>query len=74
MNGNRKLQGCTHTRELDAAVTAFGSGTLLLDVQVSKVAARSLDDADPVGPRVVPDQEIICLVYLLAKTDSGVCR
>lgn len=46
--------GRTHTGELDAAVTALGSGTLLLDVQVSEVAARSLDDADPVGPGVVP--------------------
>lgn len=50
----RKLRDGTHTRELDAAVTALGSGTLLLDVQVSKVATRGLDNADTVGPRVVP--------------------
>lgn len=46
--------GSTHTRELDTAVTALGSGTLLLDVQVTEVTTGGLDDADTVGPRVVP--------------------
>lgn len=50
----KNLGDGTHTRELDTAVTALGSGTLLLDVQVSKVATRGLDNADTVGPRVVP--------------------
>lgn len=40
--------GSTYTRELDAAVTALGSGTLLLDVQVPEVSTRGLDDADTV--------------------------
>lgn len=46
--------GSTHTRELDAAVTALGSGTLLLQVKVPELTTRSLDDANLVGPRVVP--------------------
>ena len=46
--------GSTHTGELDTAVTALGSGTLLLDVQVAEVTTGGLDDADTVGPRVVP--------------------
>lgn len=46
--------GSTHTRELDTAVTALGSGTLLLDVQVTEVTTGGLDDTDTVGPRVVP--------------------
>lgn len=48
------LLGSTHTRELDTAVSALGSGTLLLDVQVTEVTTGGLDDADTVGPRVVP--------------------
>lgn len=46
--------GNTHTRELDATVTTLGSGSLLLDVEVTELAAGGLDDADFVGPRVVP--------------------
>ena len=46
--------GGTHARELDAAVTALGSGTLLLQVQVPELTTRGLDDANLVGPRVVP--------------------
>ena len=46
--------GSTHTRELDTAVTALGSSTLLLQVKVTELAAGSLDNADLVGPRVVP--------------------
>lgn len=46
--------GSTHTRELDAAVTALGRSTLLLDVQVAEVTTGGLDDANTVGPRVVP--------------------
>jgi hypothetical protein len=44
----------THTRELDAAVTALGSSALLLDVLVAESTAGGLDDADAVGPCVVP--------------------
>lgn len=46
--------GGTYTRELDATVTALGSSALLLDVEVPELAAGGLDDADLVGPRVVP--------------------
>jgi hypothetical protein len=53
-----KTIGSTHTRELDATVTALGSSTLLLDVEVPERAAGGLDDADLVGPRVVPVDEI----------------
>lgn len=49
--------GITHTRELDATVTALGSGTLLLDVKVTELTARGLDDPNLVGPRVVPVDE-----------------
>lgn len=51
-------KGRTHTRELDATVTALRGSTLLLDVKVSQLAAGSLDDADLVGPRVVPIRRI----------------
>ena len=44
----------TYACKLDTTVTALGSGTLLLDMQVSKISTRGLDDADTVGPRVVP--------------------
>lgn len=46
--------GGTHARELDATVTALGGSALLLEVKVPELAARSLDDANLVGPRVVP--------------------
>ena len=46
--------GSTHTRELDTAVTALGSGTLLLQVKVTELTTGGLDDANLVGPRVVP--------------------
>ena len=49
----------THTGELDATVTALGSGTLLLEVLVSQLAAGGLDDADAVGPCVVPVRNLI---------------
>lgn len=49
-----KSTGSTHTGELDAAVTTLGSSALLLDVEVPELAARGLDDANLVGPRVVP--------------------
>lgn len=58
-------KGGTHAWKLDAAVTALGSGALLLDVEVSQVTARSLDDADLVGPRVVPARKIASLACLL---------
>jgi hypothetical protein len=50
----RKSLGSTHTGELDAAVTALGGSALLLDVQVPELTTRGLDDANLVGPRVVP--------------------
>jgi hypothetical protein len=34
--------GSTHAGELDATVTALGSSALLLDVEVTELAARSL--------------------------------
>jgi hypothetical protein len=43
----------TYACQLGAAVTALGSSALLLDVQVTVLAARSPDDADLVGDRVV---------------------
>lgn len=55
---NEKLIGSTHTGELDATVTALGSSALLLDVEVPELTAGGLDDADLVGPRVVPIDEI----------------
>ena len=53
-NAGTPCLGRTHAWELDAAVTAFGSSALLLDVKVTELAAGCLDDADLVGPRVVP--------------------
>lgn len=50
----KNRSGSTHTGELDATVTALGSGTLLLQVKVPELTTRSLDDANLVGPRVVP--------------------
>lgn len=46
--------GDTHAWQLDAAVTALGSSALLLEVEITELAAGGLDDADLVGPRVVP--------------------
>ena len=51
---NWKSLRSTHTGELDAAVTALGGSALLLDVQVPELTTRGLDDANLVGPRVVP--------------------
>lgn len=54
-HNHRKIHsGSTHARELDATVTALGGSALLLQVKVPELAARSLDDANLVGPRVVP--------------------
>lgn len=50
--------GSTHTGELDATVTALGSSALLLDMEVPELTAGGLDDANLVGPRVVPVDEI----------------
>lgn len=49
-----RRRGITHTGELDATVTALGSSTLLLQVKVTELTAGGLDDANLVGPRVVP--------------------
>lgn len=43
----------TYTWEFGAAVTALGSSSSLLEVQVSQLAAWSLDDADLVALGVV---------------------
>jgi hypothetical protein len=48
------MRNLTYTWELHAAVTAFRRAALLLDVQVSELAAGGLDHTDFVGPRVVP--------------------
>lgn len=63
--------GCssvTHTRELDAAVTALRRSTLLLDMKVPQFAARGLDHADPVGLGVVP---IVAIIPLANYIDRG---
>ena len=52
----------TYAGELDAAVTALGSGALLLDVQVPELAAGGPDHADLVGDGVVPGCGVlVCL-------------
>lgn len=53
-----------YTRELDAAVTAFGCCALLLDVQVTELATRGLDDPGLVRDRVVPARMSQCLFQL----------
>ena len=53
-NLDKNSSGGTHTGELDATVTALGSGTLLLQVKVPELAAGGLDNANLVRPRVVP--------------------
>jgi hypothetical protein len=47
--------GRTYAGELVAAVTAFGDGASLLDVQVAQFAAGRLDHSDAVGFGVVAD-------------------
>lgn len=47
----------TYTWELDAAVTALWSGTLLLEVKVTELSTWGLNDADLVGGGVIPDGE-----------------
>lgn len=56
-NPKKFNSGGTHARELDATVTALGSSALLLQVKVPELATGGLDDANLVGPRVVPNQE-----------------
>jgi hypothetical protein len=51
--------GETYTRELDAAVTALGGSTPLLDVKVPVLATGGPDNADLVGDRVVPEQAML---------------
>lgn len=62
-NPKKINSGGTHTRELDATVTALGSSALLLQVKVSELTTGGLDDANLVGPRVVPVGE-----------NSSICR
>jgi hypothetical protein len=59
--------GFTYTRELDAAVTALGRGTLLLDVKVPVLATGGPDNADLVGDRVVPDHAYVSLLFLSSR-------
>jgi len=70
--------GGTHARELDATVTALGSSALLLQVKVPELATGGLDDANLVGPRVVPIQErpSICRLKTtkLVSSDRIQCR
>jgi hypothetical protein len=58
------MLGLTYTRELDAAVTALGRGTPLLDVKVPVLAAGGPDNADLVGDRVVPGHAYVSLQFL----------
>jgi hypothetical protein len=51
--------GETYTRELDAAVTALGGSTPLLDVKVPVLATGGPDNADLVGDRVVPEHAVL---------------
>ena len=51
--------GETYTRELDAAVTALGGSTPLLDVKVPVLATGGPDNADLVGDRVVPEHAML---------------
>ena len=53
--------GETYTRELDAAVTALGGSTPLLDVKVPVLATGGPDNADLVGDRVVPEHACVSL-------------
>ena len=56
--------GETYTRELDAAVTALGGSTPLLDVKVPVLATGGPDNADLVGDRVVPEHACVSLRIL----------
>ena len=51
---NIRSVGCTHTGELDAAVSALDGSSALLDVKVTELSTGGLDDADLVGTGVVP--------------------
>lgn len=53
----------TYAWELDATVTAFGGGSGLLDVKVSKFSARGLDNADLVRSGVVSGEGISQMLY-----------
>ena len=74
----KKSRRSTHTRELDATVTALGSGTLLLQVKVTELTTRGLDDANLVGPRVVPIQKnrqyVVRIFITLVSSDRIQCR
>lgn len=47
------VDGKTYARELDAAVTALGVGALLLEVKVTELATRGLDNTSDVALGVV---------------------
>ena len=53
IQGGMGGKGYTHAAQFHPAVTAFWRRAFLLDVQVSKFAARGLDDADSVALGVV---------------------
>lgn len=74
VSGGFWARGKTYARELDAAVTALGSGALLLDVQVPELAAGGPDHADLVGDGVVPGRAVLvflsCILEIADSTQS----
>jgi hypothetical protein len=57
----RGLNWKTHSRQLDSTVSALGRGTGFLDVKVTKLSARGLDNADLVWFCVVSSPEWVSL-------------
>lgn len=57
---------CTYTWKFCAAVTALGCSTSLLDVQVSELTSRRLDDADLVRAGVVSVDVMLVVVCAVA--------
>jgi hypothetical protein len=49
----------SNTRKRDTGVSALGAGTVLLDVVVTEVATRGLDDLDLVRSRVVYENKLL---------------
>ena len=49
----------TYTCKLDTAVTALGGSALLLDVKVTELATRGLDNSDLVGTSVVAGKKLM---------------
>lgn len=53
-NHELERESLTHPRKADTAVAALGRRTLLLNVKVTEMSTRGLDDADLVAAGVVP--------------------